>query len=150
MDVADLKAFLRVAELGSVSAAARALALPKSNVSRAVTRLEQAVGAALLDRSPRHLRLTDAGLLFRPHAARILADIEEATAALGRFGGAPRGTLRVSVPFTLAVAVVSPMVPAFLARNPEVQLILDVENRLVDMPAEAVDVAIREIGRAHV
>jgi DNA-binding transcriptional LysR family regulator len=97
----------------------------------------------LVERSTRHLRLTDAGLLLRPHAARILADVEEAAAALGRFAGAPRGTLRVNAPFTFAVGLLAPMLPGFLARYPEVRVVLDIENRIVAMPAEAADVVIR-------
>ncbi len=69
MELADIRAFARIAELGSVSAAARSLDLPKSTISRALVRLEIAVGATLVDRSTRHLRLTDAGVLFRPYGA---------------------------------------------------------------------------------
>jgi DNA-binding transcriptional LysR family regulator len=143
MELSDIRAFVRVADLGSLSQAARALAVPKSTVSRSLSRLEATVGAILLDRSPRHLRLTEAGLLFRPHAARILADVEEAGTAMDGFVGTPRGTLRVSAPFTLAMTLVAPMTPGFLARHPEVQLLLDVEDRVVDLPVEAVDLAIR-------
>ena len=143
MELADLRAFARIAELASVSAAARSLALPKSTVSRSLSRLEGVVGAILVDRSSRHLRLTDAGALFRPHALRILADIDEAGTALDNFAGAPRGTLRVSAPFTFAVALVSPMLPAFLARYPEVRIVLVVENRIINMLVEDADLVIR-------
>ena len=81
--------------------------------------------------------------MFRPHALRILADVDEAGTALDGFAGVPRGTLRVSVPFTLAVALVSPMLPSFLATYPEVRVVLDVENRIIDMPVEAADLVIR-------
>ena len=143
MELGDLRAFVRIADLASVSAAARSLALPKSTVSRALTRLEAQVGAALVDRSTRHLRLTDAGVLFRPYAVRILADVDEAGTALDGFAGAPRGTLRVSAPFTFAVAIVAPMLPAFLARFSQVRVVLDVENRRIDMPVEPADLVIR-------
>lgn len=143
MELDDVRAFARVAELGGVSAAARSLALAKSTVSRSLTRLEAAVGATLVDRSTRHLRLTDEGVLFRPYALRILADVDEAGTALDGFAGVPRGILRVNVPFTIAVALVAPMVPSFLARNPEVRVVLDVENRIIDMPVEPADLVIR-------
>ena len=143
MELADLRAFARIADLGSVSAAGRSLTLPKSTVSRSLSRLEGVVGAVLVDRSSRHLRLTDAGALFRPHALRILADVDEAGTALDNFAGVPRGTLRVSAPFTFAVALVSPMLPAFLARYPEVRVVLVVENRIIDMPVEDADLVIR-------
>lgn len=143
MELIDLRAFVRIAELLSISAAARKLSLPKSSVSRSLARLEADVGAALVDRSTRHVRLTDAGMLFRPHALRILADVDEAGSALDGFAGVPRGTLRVSVPFTFAVALIAPMLPSFLARYPEVRVMLDVDNRIIDMPVEPADLVIR-------
>ncbi len=143
MELNDVRAFARTADLGSVSAAGRSLSLPKSTVSRSLTRLEAAVGAILIDRSTRHLRLTDAGVLFRPYASRILADVDEAGTALDNFAGVPRGTLRVSAPFTFVVAIVSPMLPSFLASYPEVRVVLDVENRVIDMPVESADLVIR-------
>ena len=146
MELADLRAFARIADLEGVSAAARSLDLPKSTVSRALSRLERAVGAVLVDRSTRHLRLTDAGVLVRPHAVRILADVDEAGTALDGFAGVARGTLHVSAPFTVVVALLSPMLPSFLARHPEVRVVLDVENRVIDMPVEAADLVIRAAG----
>jgi DNA-binding transcriptional LysR family regulator len=146
MELADIRAFARIADLGSVSAAARSLDLPKSTISRALARLEVAVGAMLVDRSTRHLRLSDAGVLFRPYAMRILADVDEAGTALDSFAGVPRGTLRVSAPFTFVVAILSPMLPSFLACYPEVRVVLDVENRVIDMPLEEADVVIRVSG----
>ena len=146
MELADLRAFARIADLGGVSAAARSLDLPKSTISRALARLERTVGATLVDRSTRHLRLNDAGVLFRPYAVRILADVDEAGTALDAFAGAPRGTLRISAPFTFVVAILSPMLPSFLARYPEVRVVLDVENRVIDMPLEAADLVVRAAG----
>jgi DNA-binding transcriptional LysR family regulator len=143
MELSDLRAFVRITDLMSVSAAARALGLPKSGVSRALARLERDLGAVLVDRSTRHLRLTDAGTLFRPHALRILADVDEAGCALDGLGGVPAGTLRVSLPFTIATALVAPMLPAFMAAFPQVRVVLVVENRVIDMPAEPIDLAIR-------
>lgn len=143
IDLGDLRAFVRVSDLMSVSAAARALGVPKSGVSRALVRLERAVGAVLVDRSTRHLRLSDAGMLLRPHALRILADVDEAGAALDGLAAVPSGTLRISLPFTVATALVAPMLPGFAATYPQVRVVLAVENRFVDMPAEAVDLVIR-------
>lgn len=143
MELSDLRSFVRITDLMSVSAAARALGLPKSGVSRALARLERDVGVMLVDRSTRHLRLTDAGTHFRPHALRILADVEEAGAALDGLGSVPAGSLRVSLPFTIATALVAPMLPAFMARYPQVRVVLTVENRFIDMPAEPADLLIR-------
>ena len=89
MDLGDLRAFVRIADLKSVSAAARALRAPKSSISRSLARLEAEVGVALVDRSTRHLRLTDAGTLLRPHALRILLEVQDAAASLSDM---PTGT----------------------------------------------------------
>jgi len=116
-DLDDLRFFTRIADLGSVSGAARLLKKPKSSVSRSLARLEVAAGAALIERSTRRLRLTDAGRVLQRHAQRILDDVGEAENALVGLIGVPRGTLRVSVPFTFAAGPLAPMLPAFLARN---------------------------------
>jgi len=126
----------------------RAHSAPKSSISRSLARLEIAVGSVLVERSTRHLRLTDAGTLFHQHALRILNDVDEAETALGSFSGAPRGTLRVNAPFTFAVGLLAPMLPAFLKRYPEVRVILDIENRLIAMPAEEADLVVRIGGLA--
>lgn len=143
LDLAHLRVFARIADLGGISVAARSLGMPKSSVSRALVRLEEAVGAVLVERSTRHLRLTDAGRLLSRHAARILDDVGEAENAIGGLIGKPSGTLRVSVGFTFAVGPLAPMLPGFLARYPDVRLVLSVDNRNVDLPMEEIDVSIR-------
>ncbi len=142
-DLADLRAFARIADLGNVSGAARALGMPKSSASRSLARLEAAAGAALTERSTRHLRLTNAGRLLQRHARRILDDVAEAETALIGLIGVPRGTLRVSVGFTFAAGPLAPMLPRFLAGHPEVRVALAIDNRNVDLLAEDIDVAIR-------
>jgi len=142
-DLTDLRAFARIADFGSLSAAARALGMPKSSASRSLVRLEGAAGTSLIERSTRHLRLTDAGRLLQRHAQRILDDVGEAENALLGLIGVPRGTLRVSVGFTFAVGPLAPMLPQFLARYPEVRVALSIDNRNVDLLAEDFDVAIR-------
>jgi DNA-binding transcriptional LysR family regulator len=143
LDLTDLRAFARIADLGSISSAARSLGMPKSSVSRSLSRLETTVGAALIARSTRHLHLTDAGHLLCRHARRILDDVGEAENAIGGLIGVPSGTLRVSVPFTFAAGPLAPMLPAFLARYPDVRIALTIDNRVVDLLAEDFDVAIR-------
>ena len=138
-----LRFFARIADLGSVSGAARVLKKPKSSVSRALARLEVVAGAALIERSTRRLRLTDAGRVLQRHAQRILDDVGEAENALGGLIGVARGTLRVSVPFTFASGLLAPMLPNFLMRYPEVRVVLTIDNRNVDLLAEDFDVAIR-------
>lgn len=143
LNLSDLRAFARVADLGAVSGAARSLRMPKSSVSRSLVRLEEEVGTTLIERSTRHLRLTDAGLLLLGHARRILDDVGEAEDAVGGLLGSPRGDLRVSVPFTFATGPLAAMLPAFLERHPEVRIVLTIENRRVDLLTEDIDVAIR-------
>jgi DNA-binding transcriptional LysR family regulator len=143
LDLPNLLAFTRIAELGSISAAARSLRSPKSSISRSLVRLEEAVGAVLIERSTRHLRLTDAGMLLQRHARRILDEVGEAENAVGGLVGVPSGTLRVSVPFTFAAGPLAPMLPGFLARYPDVRVALTVDNRNVDLLTEQIDIAIR-------
>ena len=142
-DLTDLKAFLRIAELGSISGAARALRMPKSSVSRALVRLEEAIGAVLIERSTRHLRLTEAGLLLQRHARRILDDVGDAENAIGGLVGHPQGDLRVSVPFTFAAGPLARALPKFLSRYPDVRVLLTIDNRIIDLLNEEYDVAIR-------
>ena len=142
-DLTDLRAFARIADLSSVSGAARTLKMPKSSVSRALVRLEEAIGAVLVERSTRHLRLTDAGLLLQRHARRILDDVDEAENAVGALVGTPQGDLRVSVPFTFATGPLAAMLPGFLERFPQVRVVLTIDNRLVDLLREDYDIAIR-------
>lgn len=142
-DLTDLRAFARIADLSSISGAGRSLQMPKSSVSRSLVRLEESVGAVLVERSTRHLRLTDAGLLLQRHARRILDDVSEAENAIGGLVGRPSGDLRVSAPFTFAAGPLAPMLPGFMMCYPDVRVILTVDNRNVDLLTEEVDVAIR-------
>jgi DNA-binding transcriptional LysR family regulator len=143
IDLQDVAAFRRVADTGSLSAAARLLDLPKSSMSRSIARLESAVGTVLVERSSRGLRLTDAGELFLSHAERILAEVEESQLALDSLIGSPMGTLRINAAVTFAAGLIAPMLPAFMRRYPEVRVILETENRVIDLTREDADVAIR-------
>lgn len=142
MELADLRVFARTTKALSLSAAARSLKLPKSSVSRALTRLEAAVGAVLIERSTRHLRLTDAGSMLLPHALRILDATEAAQAALDGLAEVPRGILKISVTHSFAVGVLTPMLSTFLRNHPGVRVVLDISNRMVDLVAEGIDLAI--------
>ena len=143
MELADLRAFLQIAEQGSISEAARVLKQPKSSVSRGLARLEESVGAALVDRSSQHLRLTDAGALLRPRAAKLLDDANDALVALDGLGDTPRGRLRINVPFTFAVGLVGPMLSRFVEAYPDIQVDLDIDNKLVNLHAADLDLAVR-------
>lgn len=143
LEISDLRIFVRIADLGSLSRAARALIMPKSSLSRALVRLEEAAGSALVERSVRHLRLTDVGNMLLRHARRILDNVGEAENELNGMIGVPRGTLRVNAPFTFTVGLLTPMLPSFLARYPEVRVSLFVESRPPEVFAKDADVAIR-------
>ncbi|MDR5776499.1 MULTISPECIES: LysR family transcriptional regulator [unclassified Caballeronia] len=143
LNFANLTVFSYIADLGSISATARALNMPKSSVSRALLRLEDAVGTVLVERSTRHLRLTDAGLLLKRHAKRILDDVGEAENAIGGLIGKPSGDLQINAPFTFAGGPLAAMLPGFLEKYPEVRVVLTVENRLTDLQMEKIDLAIR-------
>jgi DNA-binding transcriptional LysR family regulator len=143
MQLSDLRIFLRVLDSGSLSGAARATGLPKSSISRALNRLETDVGAALLDRSGRRVKVTDAGSALQPHAVSLLSAAEEAQVSIDSTAGLLRGTLKVNAPFALAAILLSPMLADFLKRYPDLDLVLEVDNRKVDLAAEEVDVALR-------
>ncbi len=137
----EILVFTRVVQAGSFTAAARALEMPKSSVSRKVSELEDRLGARLLQRTTRRLRLTDAGRVYFDHCARIVAEIEEADQAVTRLHAAPRGLLRVTAP--LSFGLLGPAIAAFLKRYPDVQVDMMCSDRRVDLVDEGFDVAIR-------
>ncbi len=141
MDLNELFVFTRVVQAGSFVAAARALGMPKSTVSRKVSALEARLGARLLHRTTRTLSLTDVGRTYYEHAARAIAEVEEAEAAVTSLEEAPRGLLRVTTP--LNFEFLAPIVSAFLERHPEVRLELVGADRVVDLVQEGFDVAVR-------
>ena len=143
LDLTDLRVFVRITDAGSISGAARALGMPKSSVSRSLARIEATVRATLVERSTRRLRLTDAGLLLQRHARRILDEVGEAEDAIAGFVGVPRGTLRVSAPPSFAAGPLAPMLPAFLARYPELRVVLSFDNQPIVVLPDDIDIAIR-------
>jgi LysR family transcriptional regulator for bpeEF and oprC len=143
LDLNHLRVFERVAALRSFSAAARALGLPKSSVSRGVARLEAGLGTRLLQRTTREVVPTEPGRLLQERCTGILAQIAEATDQAAGFGAEPRGRLRVSAGIGFGIHVLSEMLPRFLNRYAGIDLSLDLTSRLVDLVGEEVDVAIR-------
>lgn len=141
--LADLAVFARVVEANSFSAAAAALRLSKSAVSKQVARLEQRLGAQLLQRTTRKLTLTETGRIVLAHAQRVLAEAEAADAAVQNLQSAPRGLLRVNLPMSFGLAYVAPLLPELLSRCPELHIDLTFNDRRVDLLEEDVDVAIR-------
>ena len=143
LELDDLHAFVRIAETGGVSAAARALDLPKSSVSRSLSRLETMLGTSLFERSARDLRLTESGEAFLPHARRVLADVDEAANALDNVLGTPRGLLRVKSTYSIAQELIAPMLPAFCSRYPKIRVALNAASRRDDTSGDEADLVIR-------
>lgn len=141
MDLNEILVFTRVVQSGSFTAAARALDMPKSTVSRKVSDLEDRVGARLLQRTTRKLRLTDAGRIYYDHGVRVAAELEAADLAVSQMQSTPRGRLRVSAP--VSVTMLGPVVAEYLRRYPEVEVELICTDRRVDLVEEGYDLAIR-------
>lgn len=139
----EMTMFARTVEEGSFSAAARALKLTPSAVSKQVSRLEDRLGARLLSRTTRRLSLTEEGRAFHARCVQILAEIEEAETAVTELHAAPRGTLRVAAAVAFFSHRVMPLLPEFLERYPEVHFDLVMTDREVDMVDERIDAAIR-------
>lgn len=143
LDLNSLRVFEKVASLKSFTAAARALGLPKSNVSRAIAKLEQELGSRLFQRTTRDVVLTMTGQALLDRSAQIIASLSEALAYVGGLAGQPRGVLKVSAGVGFGVNVLAERLPEFLRRYPAIDLVLDLESRSADLVAEAVDVAVR-------
>lgn len=141
--LAAIEAFVRVGESGSFSEAARRLRTSKSAVSRQVSALEAELGARLLHRTTRSLTLTEAGRDYLERASRVLADLAEANQSVTKLQAAPRGKLRVNAPMSFGFLHLAPAIPDFLARCPEVEIDMVMNDRFVDLVDEGFDVAVR-------
>lgn len=135
--------FARVAEAKSFSRAAERLGVSKSAASKHVAGLERALGARLLNRTTRTLSLTEVGAQFYEHCARMLAEAEAAELAVSRLKAEPRGVLRVSTPAAFGRLHIASAIPDFLARYPEIQVEMVMNDRPIDLAEEGFDVAIR-------
>lgn len=142
-DTNDMLYFAEVAERGGFAAAGRALGLPKSKLSRRVAELEASLGVRLLQRTTRSLSLTAVGEVYLRHCLAMREAAEAAAEAVEQAQTAPRGTVRVACPVTLAQSTVGPIMAVFLARYPQVRVDMRVSNRVVDLVEEGVDVALR-------
>ncbi|KAA8996636.1 LysR family transcriptional regulator [Affinibrenneria salicis] len=139
----EMAVFVKVVETGSFSAAARQLAATPSATSRAVARLEKALGARLLQRTTRKLRLSDSGQQVYTHCLAMVNAAQAAMAVSGQLSDEPQGSVRLSVPKAVGRFVIHPHMPAFLARYPKVDVSLLLDDRYVDLIDDRVDLAIR-------
>lgn len=138
-----MKGFVKVAQSGSFSRAAKDLGANQSSLSRLVQSLEEELGVQLLHRTTRQLRLTEPGTVFFAEASRIVADIDELTARTRELQTATRGHLRIGMPIAFGRGFVVPRLAEFHRSFPEVTLELLMDDRLVDVVREGFDVVIR-------
>lgn len=139
----DMIAFVRVAESESFTAAAERLGLSKSAVSRRMAELEDRLGVRLINRTTRRLGLTEVGQAFYERCQRIIADIEDAECSASRIAAEPRGTLRVNAPTSFGIRHLGPALAAFMTRYPRIEVVMDLNDRFVDLIEDGYDVALR-------
>jgi DNA-binding transcriptional LysR family regulator len=142
-NLTDIAIFARIASAGSLSGAARELGLSLAVVSKRLARLEAVLGVRLIHRTTRRLSLTEEGIAFHHRCLRILAEVEDAHAAITPQGGA-RGLLRVTATAAFARRQIAPRLARFQARNPGVRVQLLVSDSIVDLVAAGIDIAIRQ------
>jgi DNA-binding transcriptional LysR family regulator len=139
---AEMETFLCVACTGSLSAAARELALTPSAVSRIITRLEKRLGVRLIVRSTRSLRLTSEGESYALAARRILKDLDDTELTIAN-RGSPSGNIKVTTATAHSRLTIVPLLKEFLQRYPDITIEIDVSDQIRDVAAGHVDVAIR-------
>lgn len=143
MNLDDTALFVRIVELGTLSAAARERQVPVSQVTRALARLEAQCGVRLLHRSTHGLSLTDEGDTFLAHARRLLDTAAELASELsGKLAG-PSGWVRLSVSTIIAQALIVPALPSLAERHPQLHVDLLADDRIADMARDGIDIAVR-------
>lgn len=142
MDMEDLRTFVEVADSGGVSAAAQRLGISKSMVSRRLGRLEAELGVQLVARTTRGAALTEAGAIFRDHAARISSEFDLAREMILP-AGELRGTLRIAAPLSFGPTHFAPVLAKLAQRHPQLHVHSSYTDRFVDLIAEGFDCAIR-------
>lgn len=147
LDLNLLAVFARVVEAGSFSEAARRLATSRSAVSKAVAKLEVSLGARLLNRTTRHLSLTEVGAAIAEHGSRIVEEAADAENLVASLTSEPRGMLRVSASVAFGTLHVAPALADFLPLHPQMKVDLTITDRSVDLAEEGYDVAISVTGQ---
>ncbi len=141
--VTGMQVFARVAALGSLSAAARALRMSQTMATKHIGAIEERLGVKLMHRTTRRLMLTEAGRRYLDAVERILAELEEAEATAAADRHEPRGTLRLNVPVSFGVREIAPLLPEFARSYPSVTVDLGLNDRFVALIEEGWDLAIR-------
>ncbi|ABR88582.1 transcriptional regulator, LysR family [Janthinobacterium sp. Marseille] len=141
--IEDLMLFVRAADCGGLSAAARELDIAPAAASAALKRLEAALGARLFVRSTRSLRLTTDGERYLVHARAVLLAVDEGAASVARDAQTIGGDLSLSIPSDLGRNVMLPWLDEFQAQHPAIRLRIRISDRLADLYRQTIDVAIR-------
>ena len=142
-DIQELIVFQAVAKHASYARAAEELGLSPSGVSRVVTRLEERLGARLVQRTTRKLCLTEAGVAFHARTSQVLADLADAEAEVQQTVARPKGTLKVTASVMFGQLYLAPLLPELLEYFPELSVEMVLTNRFVDLIEEGIDLAIR-------
>ncbi|WP_165720270.1 LysR substrate-binding domain-containing protein [Bordetella trematum] len=138
-----MQVFARVVEANSFTRAADGLALPRTTVTTVIQNLERHLGVRLLNRTTRRISLTPDGAAYYKHATRILAEVEETEACFQDAALRPRGRLRIDVPAGIGQLILIPALCEFHDRHPDIELVIGMGDRRVDLVQEAVDCVIR-------
>lgn len=139
----NMRVFVRVAEMGSLSAAGRSLRLSPAVVSHRIQQLERHLGVRLLNRTTRQISTTEHGLIFYRDCLEVLEAVERARTNVASASGVPSGSLRVTAPLGFGRRVLAPMLPRFREAFPLVDVRLRLSDHLIDLLGEAADLAIR-------
>ncbi|MFC0241226.1 LysR family transcriptional regulator [Rhodopseudomonas telluris] len=142
-DFEGLALLAKVAEERSFAGAARSLNLSVATVSRAIARLELRLGAQVFNRSSRKMTLTDFGRRLAERAALVLAEAEQAESAARELSSRPRGTVNLAVPMSFGLRELSPILPQFIRRYPEITLNLHLSDATTDLIGDGYDAALR-------
>ncbi|MFJ6326892.1 MULTISPECIES: LysR family transcriptional regulator [unclassified Rhizobium] len=138
-----IRTFVRVAEAGSFAKAADGMNLPRSSVSKLVQDLEAHLGTKLVERTTRSVTMTTEGLAYHERALRLLADLDDMDGTVGGSRSMPKGRLRVDIGSVLANEILIPSLSDFQRQYPDINLMLGVSDRSVDLIGEGIDCVIR-------
>ncbi|MCP3142418.1 LysR family transcriptional regulator [Pyxidicoccus xibeiensis] len=139
----EIFAFMSVVDAGSFVGGGRAIGLTRSAAGKALARLESRLGVRLLNRTTRHMSLTDEGRVFHEHCLQVLAALDEAEASVGQRTGTPRGVLRLTLPGAFGRLHVLPLLRDYLRTWPELQAEVSFTDRVADIIEEGYDLAVR-------
>ncbi|RJE83994.1 LysR family transcriptional regulator [Paracoccus onubensis] len=137
----SLRVFVRVIELGSITAGGRDLRLSPAVASNRIKDLENRFGVRLLNRTTRRLTPTEIGRAFYDHARRVIDTLDEAEAMVSTFSGKPQGVIRLTAPLGLGRRLIAPLIPPFCHDNPGVEFRLRLSDRNVNIVEDAIDLA---------